>query len=336
MSSSPSSVTVVVCTRDRPDLLEQCLHALSRQTYRRFDVLVVDNAPTHPVQNICLRWGATWVLAPLRGVARARNVGAKLAQGEIVAFIDDDAIAEPEWLEALVRDFEDHAIAAVSGGIRYMKSVGDSRAMSSEEAAPGMMKAPRSFDLNTPGWFTLACFGGISDGGNMAFRREQVPSLVAFDERLGRGRLIDSGEEHVLFASLIARGYRVAHNPAAIWRHPSPPTAELQRAKRLFDLRSSIAYLMFVWHEFPSHRIDIVRFLSRAVLKRVFSTGNGHSTAAHLPSWPALRAVLGGALLFWKSCRESTPPRVRREGNAVGPLPGLIKPVSDARQYIVE
>ena len=330
------SITAIVCTCDRPVLLEQCLRALSRQTYPRFDILVVDNASAQPVQDICLRWGARWVLAPLRGVARARNVGAKLAQGEIIAYIDDDAVAEVGWLEALVEDFQDREVAAVSGGIRYMKAQGDSRTMSGDEATHSWVRARRKFDQNTSDWFALACFGGIGDGGNMAFRRELIVSLQSFDERLGRGRVLDGGEEHVLFASLIARGYRIAHNPAAIWRHPSPPTAELQRARRFCDLRSSIAYLIFLWNEFPPYRGDILRFLQRALVKRVTATHVQRTGTARLSRARAAKAVLDGCFVYAKARREWAAARARSEEEAIGPPPNLIKPASDTSHYAVE
>ena len=320
------TITVIVCTRNRPALLEQCLGALSRQTYPRFDVLVVDNASMRPVQDICRRWGATWALAPLTGLTRARNIGARLAQGELIAYIDDDAVAEAGWLEALVEDFKDPEIAAVTGRIRYMKSQGDSRAISNEEANDDKARARNRFDQVTSHWFALACFGGIGDGGNMAFRRNLIVSVQAFDERLGRGNLVDGGDEHALFASMIARGYRISHNPEAIVRHPSPSTPELQRARKICDLRSSIAYLMFTWREFPAHRAEILRFLFRAVLKRIVAVVARPSAAMQLSRWQALRAMFGGVVVYWRASREweGTQDTIRQEVNT--PVPEHIKP----------
>ena len=66
------------------------------------------------------------------------------------------------------------------------------------------------FDRETPFWFERANFGGIGDGGNMAFRRCVFDIWPGFDERLGRGAVIDGGEEHYAFFSLLDRGYRIA------------------------------------------------------------------------------------------------------------------------------
>ncbi len=318
-----SSITVIVCTRDRPALLEQCLCALSKQTIRHFDTLVVDNAPTRPIRDICERWGANWVLAPTPGLTHARNVGARLAQGEIIVYIDDDAVPEADWLELLVEDFRDPEIAAVTGRVHYMKAQGDSRAISDEEASAGVVRMRRVFDQKTPRWFALACFGGIGDGGNMAFRRRLITSVQPFDERLGRGRALDSGDEHVLFASLLTKGYRIAHNPSASVRHPSPPTLELQKARRFSDLRSSIAHLLFVWGEFPGYRIEVLRFLFRAMRKRMIAVFTRQPAMLPVFRMQALRAMFGGALVYLATRRgwSGRVKTARRQG--IAPVPEI-------------
>lgn len=297
------SITVVVCTRDRILLLENCLNALRRQTYPYFEVLVVDNGTTQPAQPLCIRLGVEWIAAPIPGLTRARNVGVRAARGELVAFIDDDSIVEAGWLDALVAVFSATDAAATSGKVRYMRAIEDTRGMSGHEAAGQFVRAPAIFDRSTPGWFVLACFGGMGDGGNMAFRRSVLLDGPQFDERIGRGRLLDSGDEHVLFAKLIARGLRIVHAPGAVVRHPSPAAPGLQAARRYSDLRSSISHLLFVWGEFPAYRGQLVRFLLRAVGRRIAprTTLGADRATGSLPRWQALRAMLEGARVYWKA-----------------------------------
>jgi len=299
------SVTVVVCTRDRPDRLADCLLALRKQSYPCFDILVVDNASSRPVAKICESFDAASVRAPNPGLTRARNVGARVARGEIIAYVDDDAIVEPGWLEALVAEFRDPAVGAVSGRIRYMKSIDESRAISGEDA-PGERPRPRGrFDLKCVNWFTTASFGGVGDGGNMAFRRKIFAAGTSFDERLGRGRTVDSGDEHMLFASLIARGHAIVHNPEAVVRHPGPATPEMRSARRWPDLRSSISYLAFVWSVFPQHRAEILAFIGRALAKRMtFAWISGSATAWF--SGPC--AILAGVLAYLRARQEWEGP----------------------------
>ncbi len=297
------SITVVICTRDRPELLEACLESVRAQTYPRFDILVVDNGTTQPTQPLCTRLGVEWIAAPIPGLTRARNVGVRAARGELVAFIDDDSIVEAGWLDALVAALIATDAAAVSGKVRYMRAIEDTRVMSGQEAVGQYVRAPTVFDRATPGWFVLACFGGMGDGGNMAFRRAALLDGPQFDERIGRGRPLDSGDEHVLFAKLIARGLRIVHAPGAVVRHPSPATPCLQAARRYSDLRSSISHLLFVWGEFPAYRGQLVRFLLRAVGRRIAprKTSGADRATGSLPRWQALRAMLEGARVYWKA-----------------------------------
>jgi len=320
--------TFVTPAEDRVEL-EACLEALARQRYPDFDVLVVDNASTEPVDEICHRHGAACIHEPVPGLTRARNRGARAARGELVAYIDDDAIPEPGWLEALVREFEDPAVAAVAGRARYMKAQGDTLRMSGEAAPDDIGPRPRrSFDRTASDWFALACFGGIGDGNSMAFRRYVLVNSVRFDERLGRGRLLDGGDEHVAFMSLIADGYRVNHAPEALVRHPAPATPELRRARQFRDRRASIAYVIFLWFEFPGYRADIARFLRKAVMKRV----SGHARRpASLSRFEAVAAALGGVLVYWKARREWVCASQRHGGTADCAAPAFVRIPSPTR-----
>lgn len=301
-------VTVIVCTRDRPSQLAACLEAVAHQDYPRFDILVVDNGSAEPVHEICRARGAACIVEPVAGLTKARNLGARAARGEIVAYIDDDAIAEPGWLAALAREFEDLAVAAVAGRTRYMKAHGDSLRMSDEDAPDEVEPRPhRAFDRTTRDWFTLACFGRIGDGNTMAFRRSVLTSSVRFDERLGRGRLVESGDEHVAFMSLISDGHRVMHAPEAVVRHPAPAEPALRRAKRLRDLRASLAYAVFLWCQFPGHRPDVARFIGRALLRRVPGSGTAAPAAAGLSRFQVVAAVCGAIRIYWKARQEWLP-----------------------------
>src|SRR5947209_6858962 len=111
--SMPSS-SVVVCTRDRPDYLDRCLDALALLEYPHFDVLVVDNAPSDGrTREVAARWDTRYVQEPVAGLSRARNRGAMESSGEIVAYLDDDAIVDSGWLSGLAVEFSDSRVMAV-------------------------------------------------------------------------------------------------------------------------------------------------------------------------------------------------------------------------------
>ncbi len=122
MDHAPS-LTVCVCTRDRPAYLSACLDGLRRQTVRpgRFEVLVVDSASPPDAAGQVARLA---VAAPnfrhLRverpGVSLARNVGARCARAAWIAYLDDDAIPEPGWVRAILDAITEPNPPAVIGG----------------------------------------------------------------------------------------------------------------------------------------------------------------------------------------------------------------------------
>jgi glycosyltransferase involved in cell wall biosynthesis len=303
-------VTVIVCTRDRPRELERCLTALGDQDHANFGILVVDNGSVDGIAELCRARGAACIREPLPGLTRARNLGARASRSRIVAYIDDDAIAEPGWLSALVRPFADPEVAAVAGRTQYMKSRGETLEMTAECAAGDGRDRPSVIvDRSTQGWFALACFGGIGDGNTMAFRRHLLTNSVRFDERIGRGKLIDGGDEHVAFMSLISDGHRVAHVAEAVVRHPTPSSDAARRAKRHRDLRSSIAYILFLYAQFPRHRRDIAAFLQQALLRRTRRT-SGDTAPPALHAVDALPCLLHGCRLYWRARKEWSAPRI--------------------------
>jgi glycosyltransferase involved in cell wall biosynthesis len=120
-------VSVVVPTYQRPELLARCLAALLRQTFdpRSFEIIVADDAASPDTRRQVLALASTAPVEILyvpvtekHGPAAARNVGWRRAGGAIVAFTDDDCLAEKDWLTAGVARFKDDRVLAVSGKVR--------------------------------------------------------------------------------------------------------------------------------------------------------------------------------------------------------------------------
>src|SRR5689334_18371511 len=116
-----ATVSVVVCTHTerRYALVRECLSSLAANTVRPHElVVVVDNNPAL-LQRLCADPSVDAQILPStgRGVSAARNTGVAATTSELVAFIDDDAVAEPDWLAELCRPFENPAIVATGGRI---------------------------------------------------------------------------------------------------------------------------------------------------------------------------------------------------------------------------
>lgn len=103
-------VSVIVINHNRAELLKECLNSLLRQTYTPLEIVVVDNASSDRsrevvagLNNSCVRLIS---LADNLGFAGGNNVGVREARGEFIALLNNDAVAERDWLENLVRAIE--------------------------------------------------------------------------------------------------------------------------------------------------------------------------------------------------------------------------------------
>lgn len=118
-AQSKPKFSVVIPSYERPEQLNNLMHALQAQIERDFEVIVIDQS-----QNAWQRAGEIWGFplsyyhSPVKGAVRARNNGALLAQGEIIAFIDDDCLPEPEWLLNARKYFGDTDVIGLEGLIR--------------------------------------------------------------------------------------------------------------------------------------------------------------------------------------------------------------------------
>jgi hypothetical protein len=121
---------------------------------------------------------------------------------------------------------------------------------------------PISLDRRGAQWFERANFGGIGDG-NFALRRSILATIGGFDEHLGRGAAISSGEEHYAFFRIIKAGYQISYVPQAAVFHPAAPRGPSSEQKRV---QEAISYALFLaWR----HPLSIAR-LSKYLIEACF------------------------------------------------------------------
>lgn len=296
--------TVVVCTRDRPRELSRCLEALSAVAYPRFEVCVVHNAPTETeTRRVAERFGARYLVEPVPGLSRARNRGAQASAGEVVAYIDDDAVPEPGWLEAITREFEDPRVMMVAGRVLPLSAAAGRDRVGHPLGGPVHAGTRLVVDRATSYWFELANFGAIGIGANMAVRRSAFEVWPGFDVRLGRGACIWGGEEVHAFFSLVERGYHVVRAPAAVVRHRGGGTPEELRAAHLRRLRAVSAYVVFLFAEYPCYRGRLVRYVLRGVAAapRPWRESGAPPAGKLVPRWREVLAWLSGPWLYARS-----------------------------------
>lgn len=236
----PSSrlVTVVVCTLGTEPRLRQTVQAILEQTHSSLDVIVVDNDPQQGnaralVDNIidprlCL------LDEPYRGVSAARNRGTRAARGDIIAFTDDDAIPDPEWIAHIAATFDhdiDEAITCVTGLVTSAEF--SAREQLWFEEYGGFDKGFRPMvwsktdepetaafgDIGERDWFFPYSLGVFGSGNNMAFRVARLRELGGFDEALGAGTITKGGEDLDVFRAVIMSGDTLVYTPEAHVRH---------------------------------------------------------------------------------------------------------------------
>lgn len=288
------TVTVCVCTRNRPQLLRKCLESLLRLVPPANEILVVDNSAGDAVTaQVARDFGARYAVEPEKGLSRARNRGVAESTSSVVAFLDDDAVAEPNWLHHLMQPFEAPSTAAVTGRIVTPQT---------PSLAPDQME-PRSLSSQDPHWFEAASFGGVGLGSNMALRRSACAGFKVFDERLGRGAPFQIAEENYAFAKLLSLGHTAVHVPSAIVYHPRLHRIDIEQ-----EARYSMTYWLLLYSEFPAHRMDLLRFLFARLRRKKLTWPRDPQDAGDIiqSSWLVkLKAGVTGTLLFLRSRKKS-------------------------------
>lgn len=302
--AAPRRCSVVICTRDRAPLLDVCLAGVMAGSYPSFDVIVVDNGSADgATRTVAERWGATYLAEPVVGLSRARNAAARVSSADILAYLDDDAVPEPDWLAALARQFDDPRVIFAAGRVlpSSLETAGEQLADRSGSLDAGGSR--RVVDTETAGWFELVMGGGVGYGTNMAIRRSAFEVWPGFDERLGLGAPLRATEEHHAILELIERGDRVVYTPAAIVRHPYPRTLDDVRARYLRDVAAASAYFVMLLVERPRYRRESVRYALQSLTSRGRRwRPTRRSRRCVVPMWRLWLALASGPFLYgWAS-----------------------------------
>src|SRR5213078_2198206 len=107
--------SVVVCTFNGSRTIRQCLEGLEKLRYPNYEVIVIDDGSTDGAGEIALQYNVRVIRTENRGLSHARNLGLSVASGEIIAYLDDDASPDPDWLSYLGLTFQKTNCAGVGG-----------------------------------------------------------------------------------------------------------------------------------------------------------------------------------------------------------------------------
>jgi glycosyltransferase involved in cell wall biosynthesis len=253
MAQPPSpmvKVSVVICSYKRLQRLEAAVLSVAQQAFPAddFELLVVNNdAGSTRIQPLLDQVRREYfkdrparlrlVQCPVIGLSHARNAGIAEARGQVVCFLDDDAIADPQWLAQIWQAFEDHPEAGVVGGKIILKTPSPPPRW----LRPGWRVYWSHFVPPYPGFTIVKTWNAFPFGANWCARRKALLEAGGF-RTYGFGRQggkIRDGEEIALASIIQQLGYEIGVEP---------------RAEALHDVEPERFTLEFVWRKVFSGR----------------------------------------------------------------------------------
>lgn len=221
------SLTVAICTKDRPENLARCLASLLRlqvsENLANFEILVVDNAPAdeRTKQVVTALSGVRYVREPRAGLDFARNRALREATGEIIAYLDDDVTVDRMWLAGLLEAWAENPDAAAFTGLVLPYELATEAQILFEKRG-GFRRGFEKirYGKKLAGNPLYPCGSGIFGVGcNMALRRDILLKLGGFDEALDTGPPLPGGGDLDIFYRVIRAGYPLVYEPQYLVFH---------------------------------------------------------------------------------------------------------------------
>ncbi len=225
-------ISAIICTHNRDTYLGAAIDSLLQQDFTaNFEIVIVDNGSSDNTRQVVEKRTTDprikYIYEPTIGLSVARNTGAKVAQGEILAYLDDDAVASQSWLRVLYTAYQEYPKIAIAGGkITLIWPIGMEipRWLSS-----GLSANLGAYDLGDQINFIQEP-GATPRGLNYSVRRSFLEEVGGFDHHLGRvGKNLLSNEELQMTEFALQKGWLVAYLPEALVAHNVAPE-RLQRS----------------------------------------------------------------------------------------------------------
>lgn len=206
-------ISLIVCTRNRAAQLRNCLSSmLSLVAPCEWELVIVDNGSTDATRTVVEDFAASvpfrvrYAQEPVAGLSRARNRGIATAAGDIILFTDDDCYPEPGYLQAAAQVLSQPRVDYFGG--RVLLHDASDAAFTIKTSAEVEPIPARSF---VP--------AGMVHGANLGFRRRVVDTIGGFNEGLGAGSSVNSGEDVEYVARASAAGFSGGYFPGPAVRH---------------------------------------------------------------------------------------------------------------------
>jgi len=318
VASPAVRVTAAICTHNRPEVLRRAIRSLMDQEHAPWEILVIDNAPAGDACRVLVEHefpSVRYVLEAVPGLDFARNRALREASGEVVAFLDDDAVAERSWVAATKRAFAaSPTLGACTGCVTALGSGSEGERLF--EANGGFargtipIRLPRDAEAHALGRYAplIAWSISVGSGCSMAVRRKAVLGLGGFDEALDLGAYLPGGGDLDILWRLLDAGAEVLYDPSVRARHEHRADRDAAARQIFGHNRALIAWLTkCVGRARGRKRIGIMAFLLWRLAKPGFRLAGRMVGRDPLPA-PVL-------LQLWAHCWAGLPayPRARRQ-----------------------
>jgi O-antigen biosynthesis protein len=308
-------ISVVLCTRDRPARVADCVRGLARQEYPSYEIIVVDNAPADRgavpavLASLDLHVPVRYVLEARGGTSWARNAGWRAAKADIIAFTDDDAVPDRYWLAEIVRGFSARSrVGCVTGMVlpaelrtepqqwfEELAGLSQLRGFNQEIFGPGHSQSP------------LYPFPEFGAGVNMAFRREVLVDIGGFHVALGAGTPAMGCEDTFAFTRTLLAQHTVVYQPTALVFHYHRETlADLKKQLHGYSISTTAFYAALIAYQ-PKLLLAILRLVPTAYIRDQWREKDSTRAARLRTSGPTRTRALGwlaGVPAYVRSVRK--------------------------------
>lgn len=216
MSGRPT-VTVAICTRNRPEVLEECLRTVGFLDPAPDAVVVVDQSDPGTAEKVRGLCGAPteYIPSPPKGLGFARQLALESCRTEILLFTDDDCLVRPGWAGALAAVFSLHPRAGAA--------VGAVRPHPSHPLPPGIPAWVTEWGDGEPRVFETPTDPATIGGGlNMGFRTAAIREVGGFDPRFGPGAPLRNADDAEALHRILRGRWQVVYTPEAVVSHRPP------------------------------------------------------------------------------------------------------------------
>jgi len=294
MSKEPL-VSIIIPTYNRSDVFKRCLEHIEKLNYQPYEVIIVDASSNNETRRMIAEYNKIKYIkidSSKRQQCRQRNIGIQKAKGEIVAFLDDDSLVYPDWLDEIVSaySFSDNVGGVGGRALRGEHIYWDGKTPIGRIKNDGFLT--EGFDGDP---------GGIIEvdhliGCNMSYRKDVLDKIGNIDERFGYG----GRWETELAIRVKKAGYKILYNPKAVVNHLGAAREGVKRFSLIYQYRMNRNHMYMLVKNYgffnkktmlyilKSTFIDIYKCLGRIVKAIIVSILN--ITAKAIGLFSAMRS----------------------------------------------